>query len=371
MNLPNFYASKNYKYLAIIPLLLIVISLGLIFFKGVPQGVDLRGGTLLTVQVAGNVDIHAVQLSVEKIATVSSIRSFASPSGTGIEIELENSKQLTGLEDKVKALQVQDSTLHELDVNASIATDEQEIRALTQRQNELNTVVLVAANNVLQQLSERYVGSDGHEAVKKAVEVYGTKQDDYRNDVINSVKLVADVKGFSFREVGPALSKFFLNKSQEILLISFILAALTVFIVFRSFVPSVAVIIGAMSDIVVTLGAMSLFNLPISLASIAGLLMLIGFSLDTDVMLTMRVLKRKEGTAAERAHGAFKTGLLMNLTSIGAFSVLALAGLYLQIPAYFELGIVATIGSIVDFAATWGLNAVLVLMYAEKKEARV
>ena len=370
MNLPNPYSSKNYKYLAIVPAVLFVLALGLIFFKGIPQGVDLRGGILLNIQTNGVVDTIALQKAVERVAPVSGIRTFQGPSGTGVEIEIENNALLSAMEDRIKALQAKDSLLRELEVNASLTSDAAEITALTQKQSSLNAEVLASSGQLLKELNSSYVGSDGHASVKKAVEVYGNSQDSYRSAILAAVKGQVGVAGHSFREVGPSLSRFFLEKARDILLYSFILAALTVLILFRSLVPSVAVIMGAVVDIVVTLGAMSLFNIPLSLASIAGLLMLIGFSLDTDVMLTMRVLKRKEGTANERAYGAFKTGALMNLTTIGAFGVLALTGLYLQVPTYFQIGIVATIGGIIDFAATWGANAVLVLKYAERLEAK-
>ncbi|MDP3741796.1 MAG: hypothetical protein Q8R15_00605 [Candidatus Micrarchaeota archaeon] len=370
MNLPNPYSSKNYKYLAIVPTVLFILALGLIFFKGIPQGVDLRGGILLNVQTSGSVNVDALQKSIESVAPVANIRTFQGPNGIGVEIEIENNALLASVEDKVKALQSKDSQLRELEVNASLTENVDEIKTLNQKQSALNAEILTQSTQVLEQLNSSYVGTDGHVSVRKVVEVYGNSQDAYREGIITAVKSAVNVTGHSFREVGPSLSKFFLEKAQGILLYSFILAALVVLILFRSIVPSIAVISGAVVDIVVTLGAMSLFNIPLSLASIAGLLMLIGFSLDTDVMLTMRVLKRKEGTANERAYGAFKTGALMNLTSIGAFGVLTLTGLYLQIPVYYQLGLVAVIGSIVDFAATWGANAVFVLKYAESQEAK-
>ncbi len=368
LNLPNPYESKNYKYLIIVPALLIVFSLALIFTKGLHQGVDLRGGILLTVQSREAVDVASLKVDLANVAATPNIRTFQGPSGTGIEIEVENSEKLAAIEEKVKELQKKDGELLELEINASLATGE-ELTRLTQRQVSLNAEILTLSTQVLSELNDKYSGDDGHAAVRKTVEEYGKAQDAYRASILQAVEKNTAIQSYSFREVGPSLSKFFLEKSREILLYSFILAAIVVFIVFRSFIPSFAVIIGAVTDIVITLGAMSLFDIPLTLASIAGLLMLIGFSLDTDIMLTMRVLKRKEGTPSQRVFNAFKTGALMNLTTIGAFSVLALAGLYLQIPTYFEIGIVATLGGFIDFAATWGANAVLVLMYAEKKEA--
>lgn len=306
------------------------------------------------------------------------MRVFSNPAGNGVEIELPNSETLAEIEEDVKRLQTLDAQLKELELNATTLTAQneqtpsdsliQQVRETASKQTGLNAEILASSQAVLSKMAlQAAVPNDAHEAVKIVVREYGRLQDNYRASILAAVQKVVPVKSHSFREVGPSLSRFFLQKARDILLYSFILAGIVVFIVFRSFTPSLVVITGAVADILITAGAMALFDIPLTLASIAGLLMLIGFSLDTDVMLTMRVLKRNEGTPQSRAHDALKTGLMMNLTSIGAFGVLALTGLYLQIPTYYQIGIVAVIGSIADVAATWGLNAVLVLRHVEKK----
>ena len=219
--------------------------------------------------------------------------------------------------------------------------------------------------------SSKNVKDELHLSVKEVVSEFTAAQEVYRSEILANIKTVTPVESYSFRQVGPSLSQFFLGKTREILIFSFIAAAIVIFIIFRAVAPSLAVIFGAASDIIITMGAMALFDIPLSLASLAGLLMLIGFSLDTDVMLTMRVLKQGKGTPAQRCFDAFKTGLLMNLAVITGFGVLALAGLYLSIPTYSQLGLVAVIGAVADFFATWGINAVLILNYANKKSATV
>ncbi len=77
---------------------------------------------------------------------------------------------------------------------------------------------------------------------------------------------------------------------------AFLFMSITVFIIFRDFVPSLAVILAALSDIIIAIGGMSLFGIPLSVASVGAILMLIGYSVDTDILLTTRILKRKEGT---------------------------------------------------------------------------
>jgi preprotein translocase subunit SecF len=140
-----------------------------------------------------------------------------------------------------------------------------------------------------------------------------------------------------------------------------------VFFFFRSIPPSVAVLTGALADIVIALGAMGMFGIPLTLASFAALLMLIGYSLDTDILLTTRILKRK-GDPRENAFDAMKTGLTMSVTGLIAFTSLFVLSVMTHIPTYFEISGVALAGLVGDMFATWGINAVLVLHFAHKRD---
>ncbi|MEN6293633.1 MAG: protein translocase subunit SecF, partial [Methanobacterium sp.] len=122
----------------------------------------------------------------------------------------------------------------------------------------------------------------------------------------------------SYRSVGAVLSSAALTQIIYTLIFAFLFMSVTVFIVFRNFVPSMAVILAALSDIIIAAGGMSLFGIPLSLASVGALLLLIGYSVDTDILLTTRVLKRREGTITERAINAMKTGFTMAAAAIGS-----------------------------------------------------
>ena len=128
----------------------------------------------------------------------------------------------------------------------------------------------------------------------------------------------------SFRAVGPSLSKQSLTQVYYALAFAFLFMSITVFIIFRNVVPSLAVIFAALSDIIIAVGGMSLLGIPLSLASVGALLMLIGYSVDTDILLTTRVLKRREGTLNERAVDAMKTGFTMAAAAIGSMVALYL-----------------------------------------------
>ncbi|MGZ7159956.1 MAG: hypothetical protein ACXVHR_05745 [Methanobacterium sp.] len=159
-----------------------------------------------------------------------------------------------------------------------------------------------------------------------------------------------------------------LNQVYWALAIAFIFMSITVFIIFRNFVPSMAVILAALSDIIIAAGGMSLFGIPLSLASVGGLLLLIGYSVDTDILLTTRVLKRREGTITERALGAMKTGLTMAAAAIGAMAALFIVTVFFipSAEALASIAAVLIIGLIADILATWLMNLGILRWYMER-----
>ncbi|MGB9938078.1 MAG: protein translocase subunit SecF [Methanobacterium sp.] len=171
-----------------------------------------------------------------------------------------------------------------------------------------------------------------------------------------------------FRSVGPVLSAEALNQILWALAFAFLFMSITVFIIFRNFVPSMAVILAALSDIIIALGGMSLFGIPLSLASVGALLLLIGYSVDTDVLLTTRVLKRREGTITQRALDAMKTGLTMAITSISAMLTLYIV-VILLIPSagvLRDIAAVLIIGLAADILVTWLMNLGILRWYMER-----
>lgn len=173
----------------------------------------------------------------------------------------------------------------------------------------------------------------------------------------------------SFQSVGALLSSRALTQVYYAIAFAFLFMAITVFIVFRNFVPSMAVILAALADIVIALGGMSAFGIPLSVASVGALLMLIGYSVDTDILLTTRVLRRREGTINERAIGAMKTGFTMAAAAIGSMVTLYVV-VVLFIPyaqTLSQIAAVLIIGLTADILATWLMNLGILRWYMEAR----
>ena len=107
-------------------------------------------------------------------------------------------------------------------------------------------------------------------------------------------------------QIGEAFGAALQQQALIALVFSFIGMALVVFIAFRSFVPSVAIVLSAFSDIVITAAIMNVIGIPLTLSTTAALLMLVGYSVDSDVLLTTRLSKR-QGKIERKLSGIFRT----------------------------------------------------------------
>ncbi|WP_048176593.1 protein translocase subunit SecF [Methanothermobacter sp. CaT2] len=171
----------------------------------------------------------------------------------------------------------------------------------------------------------------------------------------------------SYKAVGPVLSKQAMNQIYWAIGFAFLFMSVTVFIIFRDPVPSLAVILAAASDIIIAVGGMSLFGIPLSLASVGAILMLIGYSVDTDILLTTRVLKRRKGTINERALGAMKTGVTMSIAAIASMAALYLVTVFVMPEARVlsDIASVLIIGLLADIITTWLMNLGILRWYLE------
>jgi len=168
--------------------------------------------------------------------------------------------------------------------------------------------------------------------------------------------------------VGSSLGASFFKDLIIALLIAFLFMALVVFIYFRNIVPSAAVILAVLSDILITMAIVNLLGIKLSAAGIAAFLMLIGYSVDTDILLSTRVLKRREGTVMDRIYGAMKTGLTMTMTTLLAVTT---ALLVTQSEIIKQIMIILIIGLIVDLINTWIQNVGILRLYLERKARKM
>jgi preprotein translocase subunit SecF len=213
-----------------------------------------------------------------------------------------------------------------------------------------------------------YNASDAAGMQKLARNLYANASSIYEVHVINVLKGIVSFTTYSYNDVTPTLGSFFLTEVTNIIIVAFVLVAITVFVIFRTPVPAFAVVYGAANDIVIALGAMGAFHIPLGVVSVGGLLMLIGYSMDTDILSTIRVLRRSEGTAGERAMATFRTGITMTAAAIISFATLFAIAYITFIPEYIQISGVVLVGLVADIVTTWFGNAVIIVWYKRRHE---
>ncbi len=172
-------------------------------------------------------------------------------------------------------------------------------------------------------------------------------------------------------QIGQVYSTELQKQAIKAVLFAFIGMAIVVFIIFRSPIPSGAVVLSAFYDIVIAAAFMNIAGIELTVGTIAALLMLIGYSVDSDILLTTRLLKRR-GAMEDNIHHAMKTGMTMTITTLAALVMMYLVSTFSylvtsfsQISIISDISIVLIFGLIADLVNTWLLNTGILKWYIE------
>jgi len=197
------------------------------------------------------------------------------------------------------------------------------------------------------------------------IEASDVKSDDLKKILEKELSLTLTEENYSIEETGSSLGKSFYKELITAIIFAFIFMAVVVFITFKNFIPSIAVIQAGFTDIVVTLAIVNLIGMKISSAGIVAFLMVLGYSIDTDILLTTRILKRQErGVFYERMISSIKTGLTMTGTTFVAL----LAGYIISFSEIIrEMFLIILISIVIDIIATYCGNAAILKWYCDKK----
>ncbi|TAL56172.1 MAG: protein translocase subunit SecF [Nanoarchaeota archaeon] len=288
--LVHFY-DKNYKILTIVPMILLILSLGVIAFNYFSTGevigrdITLKGGVTITVTKSANVDLASLasKLLSENPGLEINVRSLA---GTGFIVESD--------------------TVDQTRIDALVKDISGETGGLTN-------------------------------------------------------------KDYSVQVIGSSLGQSFYKEAIFALLLAFIFMAVVVMIYFRNFVPSLLVIFAAFADIIMPFATMVLLHIKLSTAGIAAFLMLIGYSVDTDILLTTRVLpwlKTRDSPIIDYILNAMRTGLLMTITAI---AVVLVAFFFSEAETLKQIMLIMAIGLFFDIINTWLTNAGMLRWYLEAR----
>jgi len=169
---------------------------------------------------------------------------------------------------------------------------------------------------------------------------------------------------YSVSTIGSSLGASFFKETFTAMILAFIFMGIVVLITFRVLAPSLAVIAAAASDIIVTLAIVNMLGISMSTAGIAAFLMLIGYSVDTDILLSTKVLKQKKGKVMDRVYSSMKTGMTMTITTLGAVSVALFVA---TSDTIIQIMTILIIGLLVDIIMTYIQNVAILRIYLERK----
>jgi len=333
----HFY-DKEYKKLLIIPALLLILAIAQISFQTaktgdfINKGVSLKGGITLTIPTEKNIDIDELGLALsnkfkENDISVRSLERFGKDVGFIVEADFDENKEMDALINEVNKitflkLTKEDYTIEIMGSSLGKSFFKEVMKAMFIAFLFMGVVVFF------------YFG----EGIKLKI-------------LSTSLAIMAALLIFLVR-----------NKVTDI--IAYMVGVFLIALYIRYSVASFAVILAALSDIIVTLAIVNILGIKLSTAGIAAFLMLIGYSVDTDMLLSTRVLKRKEGSVFERVISSLKTGMLMSLTTLSA---VVIAFLFAESEVIKQIMIILIIGLLVDLINTWLQNVGILRYYLEKR----
>lgn len=229
---------------------------------------------------------------------------------------------------------------------------------------EGGTMISMASQESVAAIQQKYADypiTDVRQAGSRIIMQFGPMNDELQQELTTDV--IESYENVEINQVGPVYGASLQKQAVKAVIISFIGMAIVVFLIFRTFVPSVAVVISAISDIAIAAAFMNIVGIELSLGTVAALLMLIGYSVDSDILLTTRVLKRR-GTPQENISNAMHTGVTMTTTTLAALVAMyiistfsyVLSPSFSQITLLSNISIVLIFGLVADMMNTWMLN---------------
>jgi preprotein translocase subunit SecF len=360
-------ARVNYKVLMVLPWIFTLLLVAFTYYHGIPLGMDFKGGTWMDVLTDAKLDSAAVSSLTADLTTAGleeprvTVGQDLESSKTEVTIATGSFVNKTFMKSIVMKYL---PDLRDIDI-ATVPMAEKPPGWLEFRlSSRLNEPVNLTYENGILQIAALDLNAQDLDSILS----YSLGQ---------NYNVTLNKKNFNLKEVGPTLGQTFRQQGEKAIMLSFVLMGIVVFISFKVFVPSLAVLEAGICDVLIAVGGMSIFGIPFDSPSLGALLMLIGYSVDTDILLTMRVLKQKPDDVGDAMDASMKTGLMMTATTIGAMGVTIFVTTFLiQIPTLNSIATVLMFGLIADIFTTWWTNTGLLRWYlssprhAVKKKAK-
>jgi preprotein translocase subunit SecF len=288
---PNIdFLGKKWYFLAFSLVFSVAGILSMLFWHGIPYGVDFRGGTLVYVKFAQTPDDGAIRAAMDRAGLRNvRIQRYGPPANNEVLIDVSEKETGEQALDRSKTL-----IINALESNASAD------------KKDLNNESVLTVKGYLLEKDPLHLGTDAGDRYGQIAQAILDYRDRTKGGVLNSIdelKAVADpavvaslepgfyVSGFSVRNVeivGPQVGEQLRTQAKLATLYS--LAGMLVYLAVRfEWIYGVAAVITVFHDTLITVGAFSLTNKEISLTVIAAILTLIGYSNNDTIVVFDRI----------------------------------------------------------------------------------
>ena len=288
---PNIdFLGKKWYFLAFSLVFSVAGVLSMLFWHGIPLGVDFRGGTVVEVKFAQPPDNNAIRAAMERAGLQHArIQTFGPAANNEVLIDLSIEETNEQALDKGK-----NDIINALESNAPAG------------KQDLNNSSSLTILNYLMDKDPQRLGADANPRYTAEVQAILGYRDKTKGGVLNSLdelktvtkpEIVAALQdgfflsNFGIRNVdivGPTVGKQLQN--QAYLAVAYSLAGMLVYLWFRfEMIYGVAAVITVFHDTLITVGAFSLANKEISLTVIAAILTLVGYSNNDTIVVFDRI----------------------------------------------------------------------------------
>jgi preprotein translocase subunit SecF len=288
---PNIdFLGKKWYFLAFSLVFSVAGVCSMLFWHGIPLGVDFRGGTLVYVKFSHPPNDNAIRAAMDKAGLHNArIQRFGA---------LANNQELIDVSEKETSEQALDRAKIQI-INAL------ETNAPPDKQ-DLNNASVLTIKNYLLEKDPLHLGTDADQRygqIAQAIVDYRDKTKDGVLTSLDELKAVADpavvaslkdgffLSDFAVRNVeivGPQVGQQL--QTQAKLAVLYSLAGMLVYLAVRfEWIYGVAAVITVFHDTLITVGAFSLTDKEISLTVIAAILTLIGYSNNDTIVVFDRI----------------------------------------------------------------------------------
>ena len=288
---PNIdFLGKKWYFLAFSLVFSVAGVFSMLFWHGIPKGIDFRGGTLVEVKFAHSPDDNAIRAAMERAGLPHArIQDFGQKTANEVLIDLS----------------LQETSEQALDQGKLAIINALETNAPPGKQ-DLNNTSFLTLKNYLAEKDPLRAGTDAEQRYSAQAQAIVNYRDKVKGGVLTSIdelKGTADpavvaslpdgfyLSDFGVRNVsivGPQVGNQLQNQAKWAVIYS--LAGMLVYLGFRfEWIYGVAAVVTVFHDTLITVGAFSLMNKEISLTVLAAILTLIGYSNNDTIVVFDRI----------------------------------------------------------------------------------